>query len=684
MTTLIGPVQRLTDLARTTGWRAALNRAYQRARVELTLAAREAWLKVSAAHLPSAATVLAHTTPHWDRLSELLDHLRTKSSPAYLFSAAERERLIARWQAAYPASVQATLAQAAAIERRQFEMLGTRYDFSAIDEVDWNWDATAGRRWPPHTRERLDRWLWADQVYGDYRPLWELNRHQYFVTLGQAYWLTGDERYADTCAAHLLGWLRANPYPLGVQWYSSLEIGLRLIAWSLAFHYFRTSDRFCQRAGDAFIRSVYQQAQYLRGHLTLDWAGRNNHIIGEAAALTYVGALFDEFAAAREWRVTGYRILQDEVARQTYPDGVNREQATAYHNFVLEAVLLILTIVRRGALEPAPRLAAQAEAMLDYAAQVLNPIGDLPSLGDGDDGHVISLSLQPSVRDTLALGAALFERADFKFAARGLSEGAFWLLGEDGRQAFEALPAQPPARLTAHFPHAGQFVSRTGWTQRSDYALLRCGEFGLGGEGYCAHAHCDLLSPILWIAGRPVLIDAGTYAYRGEWRDRLRLTAAHSTLQIDGRDQAVPLAAFAWQRVPVAHGLTVKAQGAIGWVMDADSSVFEREVVLVEPGTWRVIDRVTGSGTHTLAWMFQFAPGLIGLKRDRATIRLSDQRDPARAIELAVPEVAVELVDGWCAPRYGQLQRHQALHAQWSGALSAAGVSFCWQFRGIT
>ena len=682
MTTLIGPVQRLTDLARTAGWRSALNRAANRARVELTLAAREAWLKVSAAHLPSAATVLAHTTPQYARLSDLLEHVRTKDSPAYLFGAAERERLIAQWQVAYPASVQATLTQADAIQRRQFEMLGTRYDFSAVDEVDWNWDAAAGHRWPPHTRERLDRWLWADRAYGDYRPLWELNRHQYFVTLGRAYWLTGDERYADTCAAHLLSWLRANPYPLGVQWYSSLEIGLRLIAWSLAFHYFRTSDRFCQQAGEAFVRSVYQQAQHLRDHLTLDWAGRNNHIIGEAAALTYIGVLFDEFAAAREWRVTGYRILQDEVARQTYPDGVSREQSTAYHNFVLEAVLLMVLMARRGALEPAPRLAAQAEAMLDYVAQVLTPIGELPSLGDGDDGHVISLSLQPSVHDTLALGAALFNRADFKFAARGLSEGACWLLGEDDRQAFEALSAQPPARLAAHFPHAGQCVIRTDWSPRSDYALLRCGDFGLGGEGYCAHAHCDLLSPSLWIAGQPVLIDAGTYAYRGEWRDRLRLTAAHNTLQIDGRDQAVPLNAFAWQRVPVAHGLAVKAQGAIGWLLAADSSMFEREVLLIEPGVWRVIDRVTGSGTHTLDWMFHFAPDWLALKGDRSTIRLSDRRDPARVVELVLPEVAAELVEGWCAPHYGQRQWHQALRARWSGALSSAGVSFCWQLRG--
>ena len=32
--------------------------------------------------------------------------------------------------------------------------------------------------------------------YGDVKHVWELNRHQHFVTLGQAYWYTGDEAFA--------------------------------------------------------------------------------------------------------------------------------------------------------------------------------------------------------------------------------------------------------------------------------------------------------------------------------------------------------------------------------------------------------------------------------------------------------------------------------------------------------
>ena len=44
---------------------------------------------------------------------------------------------------------------------------------------------------------------------GDKKIIWELNRHQHFFTLGVAYWLTDDERFAETFARHLESWMDA-------------------------------------------------------------------------------------------------------------------------------------------------------------------------------------------------------------------------------------------------------------------------------------------------------------------------------------------------------------------------------------------------------------------------------------------------------------------------------------------
>ena len=413
-------------------------------------------------------------------VDDLVDHLFRNESPAMLFSDADRDKLVARWRSRYPRSVTLTHTRAGDICHLRFNLLGTSFDFSRTGEIDWHREPVSGRRWPIDYVERIDRWLWSDRRPGDYKPIWELGRQQYLVTLGQAYWLTGDERYAEACAAHVLSWIRANPYPFGIHWYSALEIGIRLIAWGLAFQFARGSVYFARVAGHAFVRSVYQQATHLRAHLTRDWPGRNNHIIGEAAALAFVGALFDELAAASEWRETGLSLLESELSRQTHPDGVNREQAIAYHRFVLDFALLLIVLSRRGALRRSLVLETVAKGMLEYLMIVAAPDGEFPDLGDADGGRGYALSAcsdAEAAREALAIGAVLFGRPDFKFAAQQFGEGAYWLLGDDGLATFEAMSAERPRLTSAAFPHSGHYVIRDSWSRTSDFALMRCGEF---------------------------------------------------------------------------------------------------------------------------------------------------------------------------------------------------------------
>src|SRR5262249_11623707 len=65
---------------------------------------------------------------------------------------------------------------------------------------------------------------------GDSKIVWELNRHQWMVSLGQAWALTGDERYGDACVGAIDHWLDANPPGTGINWASSLEVALRLMS----------------------------------------------------------------------------------------------------------------------------------------------------------------------------------------------------------------------------------------------------------------------------------------------------------------------------------------------------------------------------------------------------------------------------------------------------------------------
>src|SRR6185436_8026542 len=94
--------------------------------------------------------------------------------------------------------------------------------------IDWHFD-------PVH-RRRAPRTVWSAVPYldpssGDHKIIWELNRHQHWLTLGRAFWLTGHAKYRDRCLLELESWIHANPPLVGINWTSMLEIAFRSLSW---------------------------------------------------------------------------------------------------------------------------------------------------------------------------------------------------------------------------------------------------------------------------------------------------------------------------------------------------------------------------------------------------------------------------------------------------------------------
>src|SRR5918995_133015 len=105
-----------------------------------------------------------------------------------------REPLRARVLAAYPAGPDDARMRGDRIVNGDYDLLGyegLRFD-GAHGATDWHLDPVSGRR--------ARAAFWADVPYldpacGDHKVIWELNRHQHWLTLGRASWLTGDHRY---------------------------------------------------------------------------------------------------------------------------------------------------------------------------------------------------------------------------------------------------------------------------------------------------------------------------------------------------------------------------------------------------------------------------------------------------------------------------------------------------------
>ncbi len=124
------------------------------------------------------------------------------------------------------------------------------------------------------------------------------------------------------------------------------------------------------------------------------------------------------------------------------------------------------------------------------------------------------------------------------------------------------------------------------------------------------HGHADALSIQLIMDSRPILIDPGTFCYPCPERNRFRGTAAHNTLQIDGRDQAAPAGLFAWTGMPETTVDVWHAGEAFDLFAGHHNGyapvIHHRWVFGLKSKFWLVRDLVTGSGRHRLDLHWHF------------------------------------------------------------------------------
>jgi len=557
------------------------------------------------------------------------------------------------------------------------KVLAGIYDVFALKGVSlgfppkWNKDVKTGVTAPMEFGKTLN--YRNESKVGDIKYLWEPNRHLELVTLAQAFRLTGDQRYADGIRKLLTSWFQQCPYPLGVNWTSSLEHAVRLVNWTFAWQILggEQSPLFVGQAGRDFrqewLESIYQHLHFVSGHFSR-YSSANNHLLGEYMGLFIGSVTWPYWDDCRKWRDIAFRGFEHEALKQNSVDGVNLEQSVWYHHEVVDMMLLCGLVGRANGIEFSQGYWNRLEAMLNFVAAIMDVNGHVPMIGDSDDAVMVrffpgDLNVY---RSLLATGAVLFNRHDFRRKAGKFDDKSRWLLGDEAQRSFDAMrvPTEPHIQPKA-FPRGGYYVlGKDLDTAEETRIVVDSGP--LGYLAIAAHGHADALAFTLSISGNEILIDTGTYAYHTEkkWRDYFRGTAAHNTVRIDRLDQSVAGGNFLWLKHARAECLTFESGHErdlwIGWhdgyrrlpdpVTHKRSIFYDKTANLIQ-----VKDRIECKQEHQVEIFWHFSESCL--------VEVQDSRVSARnkcvvtTISMTGTEWRPELVRGRNEPPLGWVSR---------------------------
>ncbi len=569
----------------------------------------------------------------------------------------------------------------ALLDSGKWAVFGATADLSGA-APDWFLDPVTGRRAPSDAPWFQVRYR-DEHVVGNVKAVWEISRLHHLTVLAAAYSSSGDERYARRALEHLRSWQDANPPLRGIHWVSGIEMGLRLLNWC----WMRRLLQDYPGVEDAFERSTQFQMQlHAHQHWIATFYSRgssaNNHVIAEMAGLLAASRAFPMFAASQAWSALAAAQLERDIARQSFPDGLNRELASDYHGFTSELFLV-------AAVEADASGAPLSEAYWTHLARMIDALAASvdtrlrpPRQGDGDEGRVLVADGRGVSQTEMLLEAGTLL----------LGRAGWWprpAVGSVGARLLRAASPGAP-RTVVHAPTRPSLFVDAGVVILRDLQPaadeLWC-RFDCGPHGFlsiAAHAHADALSFELRAGGAEVLVDPGTYCYHGEpeWRRFFRSTVAHNTLELDGADQATQAGAFLWSSAPAvrlieAAGLgegpraTVEASHDGYWAKRGAKrgaqreAVHRRRLVLDRQARSLVVhDVVEAPGPLRGRLAFHLHPRIdCRLEGHRATLAWSTPAGPREAV-MRLPDAMqwtlhhgrTEPMLGWYSPGFGRKQ----------------------------
>ena len=520
------------------------------------------------------------------------------------------------------------------------ELSGKIERIPTLDGGGWQWDYTG--------------------VVSDDEIGYSLNGHKYLPALYFAYRENRSASLVKKFDQIIKDWIIHHPLPaaddsiylvldtsLSIDWrdigeveWRTLETGNRLgTSWPPLFYAFQNDKEFSDASRLLMLSSLIEQANYLlRYHKS-----KHNWTTMEMNGLALTGLAFPEMTQSALWAEYALKVMNDEIGRQVYPDGVQTEISTktqwvALHRF--ESVANHFAKADRPVSEGYMR---RLEDMYHYLAYCMRPDGHQPLNNDSD---------REDLRSRIRAASERFDRPDWLWIASNGAEGT-----------------EPSSGPTIVFPWGGMCINRSGWDSLAHWSFFDIGPYGTG------HQHRDALHLSITAFGKDLLVDGGRYTHQDYfsfdpaiWRGYFRSSYSHNVILIDGHGQkAGPLVA----EVPLMENRdyldTDQYFYAHGVFMDGFEDVeglvkHRRSLFYLKNRYWLVLDHIETNRPHTIDVLWHFAPDCQVMLDGQDALTTNPDQGNLRLTPLGEPNWQTELIkgrtqptiQGWYSKDYGQ------------------------------
>ena len=450
------------------------------------------------------------------------------------------------------------------------------YDY-CTHKKDWHSGFQTENRWPLTFSYDL-QYKQRDDI-GDARTNWELNRHFQFALLAGHYFWTGNDKFLTELSDLFRDWNRENPFLHGISWTSVMETAIRDINWIYTLGFLEQAcfreqaESESARTGavektralrEELCNGIINMTMYLCSHYSR-YSSANNHVIVEAAAIGIAGLVMGEEA----WYELSVAILQCEIDRQNYRDGVNKEVSLHYQSFFMEAVGLLLLTMKVNNRSIPQSWRNTLGRMSRYLSDCQGRHGETVVFGDDDEGKILDLQ---GIQDREEAGRGggsgrshyqyVLQLMSIVLPQRYVPEITDTTLLRIVPESLIGKVAGKPYygnEKSVCYAEGGVSLLKSG----DGRALIGIDHGALGFGSIAAHGHADALSFQMYLDGKPVFADAGTCLYHTdlESRNLFRSTQMHNTVTVDDKDQSEMRGAFLWgkraQTTLLSHNLPV-------------------------------------------------------------------------------------------------------------------------------